>query len=264
MHEVVQVRLREAGKNSCFSTHGLRPTIGSYVIVQADRGLEYGLVISDPEIILDSEVEQPLRDIMRIATPQDLSQIEKNSKRAKEIMVTCVQKIRERNLPMKLIDAEYSFDRSRIVFYFTAEGRVDFRDLIKDLASIFKTRIELRQIGVRDEARFLGGVGPCGRKLCCASFLKDFEPVTIKMAKEQNLPLNPTKISGLCGRLMCCLSYEHNCYKQLMKGLPKEGDMIKTKEAKGKVMSVNAIKRTVTIETDEGKQIEVPWEGKRR
>ncbi len=263
MYEVIQVRLREAGKNSYFAAKGLRPAVGSYVIVQADRGLEYGLVIADPEIILDSEVEQPLRDIIRIATPQDLSQIEKNNKKAQEVMVTCAGKIRERSLPMKLIDAEYSFDRSRIVFYFTAEGRVDFRDLIKDLASIFKTRIELRQIGVRDEARFLGGFGPCGRNLCCAAFLKDFEPVTIKMAKEQNLPLNPTKISGLCGRLMCCLSYEHKCYKQLMKGMPKEGEKIKTKEVKGKIINVNAIKRTVTVETDDGKQVEIPWDAKR-
>jgi len=264
MYEVVQVRLREAGKNSYFATRGLRPVVGSYVIVQADRGLEYGLVISDPEIILDSEIEHPLRDVLRIATSQDLSQIDRNNKKAQEVMTTCAQKIKERSLPMKLIDAEYSFDRSRIIFYFTAEGRVDFRDLIKDLASIFKTRIELRQIGVRDEARFLGGFGPCGRKLCCATFLKDFEPVTIKMAKEQNLPLNPTKISGLCGRLMCCLSYEYKCYRQLMKGMPREGDKIKTKEVKGKIVNVNAIKRTLTVETDDGKQVEVPWEDKKR
>ena len=262
MYEVIQVRLRESGKMSYFSTTGLRPTIGSYVIVQADRGLEYGLVISDPEIILDAEVEQPLREIIREVTAQDSSQIEKNKKKIKDVMATCEQKIKEHNLPMKLIEAEYSFDRSRIVFYFTAEGRIDFRELIKDLASIFKARIELRQIGVRDEARFLGGVGPCGRKLCCASFLKDFEPVTIKMAKEQNLPLNPTKISGLCGRLMCCLSYEHKCYKELMKHLPKEGEKIKTKEVKGKVVNVNAIKRTVTVETEDGRQVEISWQRK--
>ena len=263
MYEVIQVRLRESGKISYFSTSGLRPTIGSYVIVQADRGLEYGFVISDPEIILDAEVEEPLREIIREANTADLSQIEKNKKKIKDVIITCEQKIKEHNLPMKLIEAEYSFDRSRIVFYFTAEGRVDFRELIKDLAAIFKARIELRQIGVRDEARLLGGVGPCGRPLCCASFLKDFEPVTIKMAKEQNLPLNPTKISGLCGRLMCCLSYEHKCYKELMKNLPKEGERIKTKDIKGKVINVNALKRTVTVETEDGRQVEVFWEGKR-
>lgn len=263
MYEVIQVRLRESGKISYFSTSGLRPTIGSYVIVQADRGLEYGFVISDPEIILDAEVEEPLREIIREANTADLSQIEKNKKKIKDVIITCEQKIKEHNLPMKLIEAEYSFDRSRIVFYFTAEGRVDFRELIKDLAAIFKARIELRQIGVRDEARLLGGVGPCGRPLCCASFLKDFEPVTIKMAKEQNLPLNPTKISGLCGRLMCCLSYEHKCYKELMKNLPKEGERIKTKDIKGKVINVNALKKTVTVETEDGRQVEVFWEGKR-
>lgn len=262
MYEVVQVRLREAGKTSYFSTVGLRPAIGSYVIVQADRGLEYGLVISDPEIILDAEIEEPLREIVRMATPQDLSQIEKNNKKIKDVVTTCEQKITEHKLSMKLIDAEYSFDRSRIIFYFTAEGRVDFRELIKDLAAIFKTRIELRQIGVRDEARFLGGVGPCGRKLCCATFLKDFEPVTIKMAKDQNLPLNPTKISGICGRLMCCLGYEYGCYKELMKGMPKEGEKIRTKEVKGKIINVNAIKQTITVETEDGRQVEVRWDGK--
>ncbi|MFH0840324.1 MAG: stage 0 sporulation family protein [Candidatus Omnitrophota bacterium] len=260
MYEVIQVRLREAGKVSYFSTSGLRPVVNSCVIVQADRGLDYGLVVSDPEIILDAEVvEEPLRKIIREATPQDLAQIEKNRKKIKEVIATCEEKIKAHNLPMKLIDAEYSFDRSRVVFYFTAEGRVDFRELIKDLAAILKARIELKQIGVRDEARFLGGFGPCGRALCCASFLKDFDAVTIKMAKDQNLPLNPTKISGLCGRLMCCLSYEHECYKELMKDMPREGERIKTKDVKGKVINVNAIKRTVTIEAEDGRQVEIPW-----
>jgi len=262
MYEVIQVRLREAGKVSYFATSGLRPPVGSYVIVQADRGLEYGLVVSEPEIILDAEIEEPLRTIIREATSQDLSQIEKNNKKIKEVIATCEQKIKEHNLEMKLIEAEYSFDRSRIVFYFTAEGRVDFRELIKDLAAIFKARIELRQIGVRDEARFLGGFGPCGRTLCCASFLKDFEPVTIKMAKEQNLPLNPTKISGLCGRLMCCLSYEYTCYKELMKDLPREGERIKTKDIKGKVINVNALNRTVTVETEDGGQVVIDWDNR--
>ena len=262
MYEVIQVRLREAGKVSYFAAAGLRPAIGSYVIVQADRGLEYGLVISEPEIVLDAEIEEPLREVVREATPQDLSQIEKNNKKINDVIASCEQKIKEHNLPMKLIQAEYSFDRSRVVFYFTAEGRIDFRELIKDLAAIFKARIELRQIGVRDEAKFLGGIGPCGRALCCASFLKDFEPVTIKMAKEQNLPLNPTKISGLCGRLMCCLSYEHQCYRELMKDLPNEGERIKTKDIKGKVVTVNALKRTVVIETEDGRQVEILWKGK--
>ena len=264
MYEVIQVKLRESGKVSYFSTSGLRPIAGTYVIVQADRGLDYGVVVSDPEIILDAEVEEPLRKLVRGATPADLQQIEKNKKKIKDVMMTCERKIKEHNLAMKLIDAEYSFDRSRIVFYFTAEGRIDFRELIKDLAAIFKARIELKQIGVRDEAKFLGGFGPCGRRLCCASFLKDFEPVTIKMAKEQNLPLNPAKISGLCGRLMCCLGYEHKCYKDLMKNLPREGEKINMENLKGKAINVNAIKRTVTIEMENGKQVEVLWETERK
>lgn len=262
MYEVIQVRLREAGKVSYFSTSGLRPAIDSCVIVQADRGTDYGLVVSAPEIILDAEiVEEPLRKIVREATPQDLAQIEKNTKRIKEVIAVCEEKIKARGLSMKLIDAEYSFDKSRVVFYFTAEGRVDFRELIKDLAAILKARIELKQIGVRDEARFLGGFGPCGRALCCASFLKDFDAVTIKMAKEQNLPLNPAKISGLCGRLMCCLSYEHECYKKLMKDLPREGERIKVGDVKGRVVNVNAIKRTVMIESEDAGQLEIPWDG---
>jgi len=263
MYEVMQVRLREAGKISFYSTRGLRPVAGDYVIVQADRGQEYGMVISDPEIVLDSEIDKPLREVIRIANDHDMAQIGKNNEKIKSVMKTCESKIAEHNLPMKLIQAEYSFDCSRIVFYFTAEGRVDFRDLIKDLASIFKARIELRQIGVRDEARFLGGIGPCGRPLCCASFLKDFEPVTIKMAKEQNLPLNPTKISGLCGRLMCCLSYEYNSYKQLMKDMPKEGEKVKLKDITGKVISVNALKKRVVVETEDGKQLEMEWNKER-
>jgi cell fate regulator YaaT (PSP1 superfamily) len=261
MYEVIQVRIRESGKVSYYSTSGLRPPVDSYVIVQADRGLDYGLVVSEPEIILDAEVvEEPLRKIVREATPQDLAQIEKNRKKIKEVIATCEEKIKAHNLQMKLVDAEYSFDKSRIVFYFTAEGRIDFRELIKDLAAIFKARIELKQIGVRDEARFLGGFGPCGRALCCALFLKDFDAVTIKMAKEQNLPLNPAKISGLCGRLMCCLSYEHECYKELMKDLPCEGERLKTKDIKGKVINVNAIRRTVTVEAEDGRQVEIQWD----
>lgn len=260
MYEVIQVKLREAGKISYFSTSGLRPSVGNYVIVQADRGLDYGMIISAPEIILDAEVEEPLRKIIREATTADLSQIERNKEKIKQVMATCEQKIKEHNLSMKLVDAEYSFDCSRIVFYFTADGRIDFRELIKDLAAIFKARIELKQIGVRDEARFLGGFGPCGRALCCASFLKDFEPVTIKMAKEQNLPLNPAKISGLCGRLMCCLSYEYECYKKLTKNLPRDGELIKRDDIKGKVVNVNALKRTVTVETEDGRQVEFLWD----
>ena len=237
----------------------MRFRVGDYVIVEADRGLDYGQILSDTEAILDSDIEEPLKKIVRKANPWDMHQIDKNKKKVKEVMDTCSKKIQERKLPMKLIDAEYSFDRFKIVFYFTAEGRIDFRDLVKDLANLFKTRIELKQIGVRDEAKMLCGLGPCGRALCCAKYLKDFEPVTIKMAKEQNLPLNPTKISGLCGRLMCCLGYEHKTYKELMKGLPREGEMIKTEKGQGKVIAVNALKRSVTAELENGSLIEVNY-----
>lgn len=260
MYEVIQVRLREAGKITYFSTGGMKFKVGDYVIMESDRGLDYGQVLSETEAILDSDLEEPLKKVVRKANPWDMHQIEKNKKKVKEVMDTCAKKIQERKLPMKLIDAEFSFDRSKIMFYFTAEGRVDFRDLVKDLANVFKTRIELKQIGVRDEAKMLGGLGPCGRALCCATYLKDFDPVTIKMAKEQNLPLNPTKISGLCGRLMCCLGYEYKTYKELMKGLPHEGEVLKTAKGQGKVVGVNAIKRSVTVELEDGSLLEVKYE----
>lgn len=259
MNEAVQIKLRESGKITYFSTSGMRFKVGEHVIIEADRGLDYGQVLSEPEAILESDLEEPLRKIIRKANPWDMHQIDKNKNKIKEVMESCSKKIKERKLAMKLIDAEYSFDRSKIVFYFTAEGRVDFRDLVKDLASAFKTRIELKQIGVRDEAKMLGGLGPCGRALCCATHLKDFEPVTIKMAKEQNLPLNPTKISGLCGRLMCCLGYEYSTYKDLMKGMPREGEIIKTPKGNAKVLSINALKRSATVEFEDGSQAEVPY-----
>ena len=258
MHEVVQVKLREAGKISYFSTNGLKFNAGDYVIVEQDRGLEYGQIISEREKVLDAEIQgRPLRKIIRKTNPWDHHQIEKNKKKSKELIQVCEKKIAERKLSMKLVEAEYSFDRSKIIFYFTTEGRIDFRKLVKDLAGTFKARIELKQIGVRDEAKLMGGYGPCGKELCCVKFLKDFEPVTIRMAKDQNLPLNPTKISGLCGRLMCCLSYENETYKELMKGMPKLGHEIKTDKGKGKVVALNTLKRTVTVEIENGKQIEV-------
>lgn len=259
MYEVIQVRLREAGKITYFSPAGMKFKVGDHVIVEADRGIDYGQVLSETEAILDSDLEEPLKKVIRKTNPWDMMQIEKNKKKIREVMDTCSKKVQERRLAMKLIDAEFSFDRSKIIFYFTAEGRVDFRDLVKDLANVFKTRIELKQIGVRDEAKILGGLGPCGRALCCATYLKDFEPVTIKMAKEQNLPLNPTKISGLCGRLMCCLGYEHKTYRELMKGLPREGETLKTEKGTGKIVNVNAIKRSVTVELEDGSLIEVNY-----
>ncbi len=257
MFEVVQVRLREGGKTQFYELGNIRPKTGDAVIVEADRGLDYGEVISDIETLPQLPQEEPLRKILRAATAADLDQIKKNREKTREAFTTCQKKITEHGLKMKLIEAEYSFDRSKLLFYFTADGRVDFRELVKDLARIFKARIELKQIGVRDEARLLGGFGPCGKALCCATFLKDFEPVTIKMAKEQNLPLNPAKISGVCGRLMCCLGYEHKLYVELLRGLPKEGDKVNLEGLSGKVISVNALKRAVTIDCGEGKITEV-------
>ncbi|MFH1782795.1 MAG: stage 0 sporulation family protein [Candidatus Omnitrophota bacterium] len=257
MRESVQIRLREAGNILYYNTNNIKPNVSDYVIVEVERGQDYGQVISEIELILEADLDKPLKNIIRIATKDDMNKIADNKKHIKSVSQTCLKKIKERKLDMKLIDSEYSFDKTKIIFYFTSEGRVDFRELVKDLAHIFKARIELRQIGVRDEARMLGGFGHCGRSLCCASFLKSFEPVTIRMAKEQNLPLNPSKISGCCGRLMCCLGYEYQNYRQYLKNLPKEGDKIKTKEGKGKVISVNALKRKVLVELENGKQIEI-------
>ena len=259
MYKLVQVRLREAGKISYFSTGGLKFKVGDYVIVEQDRGLEYGEVVSDEEAVVDTEIERPLRKIIRKTNPWDHRQIEKNKQKSTELGHACTRKIDERRLPMKLVEAEYSFDRSKIIFYFTSEGRVDFRNLVKDLANVFKARIELKQIGVRDEAKLMGGFGPCGKELCCVRFLKDFEPVTIRMAKDQNLSLNPTKISGLCGRLMCCLSYENETYKECIRGLPKIGQEVKTEKGKGKVIALNPLKRAATVEIADGKHIEVKF-----
>lgn len=260
MLKVVQVRLREAGKISYYELPDAADAkVGDYVIVEQERGQEYGQVMSEQEVLLEADLQEPLKKIIRIAAKQDLEQIKKNKERIKDALTSCAKKIAQHKLDMKLIEAEYFFDRSKIIFYFTAEERVDFRELVKDLAKDFRARIEMKQIGVRDEARLVGGFGPCGRQLCCAKFLKDFEPVTIKMAKEQNLPLNPSKISGVCGRLMCCLSYEYTTYKELLKGLPKEGQTIKTKEGSGKVLSVNALTRSVSVELQDGRQINIKY-----
>lgn len=246
--------MRTAGEFQYFNPGSMKFEAGDKVIVEADRGLEYGEVVSPNEKISDmTAFTKPLHKIIRKANPWDEEQIEKNKEKTKDLMKVCERKIRENKLPMKLVDAEYSFDRSKIVFYFTSESRVDFRNLVRDLASIFRVRIELRQIGVRDEARMLGGCGPCGRKLCCMSFLKNFDPVTIKMAKVQNLPLNPSKISGLCGRLMCCLGYEFKSYRECAKGLPRLGKEVKTGYGKGKVVGVNPLLRTVTVDLGEGR-----------
>lgn len=259
MQRLVQVRLRESGQTLYFILDKFKLKVGDYVIVEVDRGLDYGQIAAEPEELLDEKLDEPLRKIIRLAHFGDKRQIQQNKYKAKDAFSSCSRKIEEHKLEMKLVDAEYSFDKSKLIFYFTAEGRIDFRDLVKDLAKLFRSRIELRQIGVRDEAKFFGGFGPCGRQLCCAKFLKEFEPVTIKMAKEQNLPLNPTKISGLCGRLMCCLAYEHNTYRELCKSLPSEGAKVSTPEGKGRVVAVNPLKKSVVVECDDGRQITVNY-----
>jgi cell fate regulator YaaT (PSP1 superfamily) len=259
MERMILVRLRDSGQIYSYNAQDLAVKEGDYVIVDHDRGLDYGQIISPKDAVLETNAKESIKKIVRIATDSDSKQIQENRVRAKEAFNTCINKIGEHKLEMKLVRAEYSFDRTKIIFYFTAPDRVDFRNLVKDLAKIFKARIELRQIGVRDEAKLFGGFGPCGRELCCARFLKDFEPVTIKMAKEEGLHLNPPKISGLCGRLMCCLSFEYETYRILSKGLPREGERINTPEGKGKVISINVFKRTATVELEDGKQIEISY-----
>ncbi|MBU0549084.1 MAG: stage 0 sporulation family protein [Candidatus Omnitrophica bacterium] len=259
MEKIIEIKIREYGPvvHVKMESDSIKP--GERLILEQDRGLDYACVIA----ILDSSPQpgevKSSRKVLRRASDADLRQIENNKKRAKEALNTCVSKIKEHKLSMKLVGAEFSFDASKIIFYFTAEGRVDFRNLVKDLAKIFKVRIELKQIGVRDEAKLFGGIGPCGRRLCCAAFLKNFEPVSIKMAKEEGLPLNPPKISGICGRLMCCLSYEYEVYKTLSRGLPRQGEKLHTPQGKGKVISVDIFKRIAVVELEDGKQIEVNY-----
>jgi cell fate regulator YaaT (PSP1 superfamily) len=262
MEGMILVRLRDSGQVHFYNAVNLEVKEGDYVIVEYDRGLDYGQIVSEADAPAKNGQKESPKRIIRVAKEGDLRQIEENRAKAKEAFSTCVKKIDEHKLDMKLVQAEYTFDRTKIIFYFTANGRIDFRNLVKDLAKIFKARIELRQIGVRDEARFFGGFGPCGRELCCARFLKDFEPVTIKMAKEEGLPLNPPKISGLCGRLMCCLSFEYETYKILSKGLPREGERIHTPQGKGKVIATNVFKRTVSVELEDGTQIEISYKEK--
>lgn len=259
MEKTILVRLRDFGQAYPYNPTDLNLKEGDCVILEHDRGIDYGQIISPQQAITDKPSKEPVKKLIRKASGADLKQIEDNRLKAKEAFSSCLKKIEEHKLDMKLVRAEYSFDRSKIVFYFTASGRVDFRNLVKDLAKIFKARIELRQIGVRDEARIFGGCGPCGRELCCAKFLKDFEPVSIKMAKEEGLPLNPPKISGLCGRLMCCLSFEYETYKALSKGLPREGERVHIQQGKGKVTGVNVFKRSVTVELEDGTIVEVDY-----
>lgn len=245
MATVVGVRFKKAGKIYYFDPGNHDYEKGTPVIVETARGIEFGRVEIVNRTVEDNSIIQPLKKVIRIATKED-EEIERQNKiKEKEAFEICIEKIRKHNLDMKLIDVEFTFDTNKIIFYFTSDGRVDFRELVKDLAAIFKTRIELRQIGVRDEAKLLNGIGICGRTLCCATFLGDFQPVSIKMAKDQNLSLNPTKISGICGRLMCCLKYEEETYEDLTKNLPREGDIIRTPQGDGEVLSVNLLRQMV-------------------
>ncbi|HJD40262.1 MAG TPA: stage 0 sporulation family protein [Candidatus Blautia stercoripullorum] len=251
MIRVIGVRFRNVGKIYYFSPKNLEIKAGDHVIVETARGVEYGNVVLAPRDIKEEKVVQPLKDVIRIANAQDDKKEENNRKKEKEAYKICQKKIREHGLEMKLIDVEYTFDNNKILFYFTADGRIDFRELVKDLAAVFKTRIELRQIGVRDETKILGGIGICGRELCCHTFLSEFAPVSIKMAKEQNLSLNPSKISGVCGRLMCCLKNEEENYEELNRKLPNTGDKVTTPEGlKGEVQSVNVIRQLVKVVVD--------------
>lgn len=256
MVNIIGVRFRKAGKVYFFDPANLNIKKGDHVIVETARGIEYGCVVLGPKEVKEEEVVQPLKPVIRIATEKD-DQIEDNNKeKAKKAFQICLEKIAKHGLEMKLIDSEYTFDNNKVLFYFTADGRIDFRELVKDLASVFKTRIELRQIGVRDETKIMGGIGVCGRPLCCHTYLAEFAPVSIKMAKEQNLSLNPTKISGVCGRLMCCLKNEEEAYEELNSHLPNVEDFVHTADGlKGEVHSVSVLKQLVkvivTVENDE-------------
>lgn len=251
MVKIIGVRFRNVGKIYYFNPKNFQVKPQDHVIVETARGVEYGTVVLGSKDVDEEEVVQPLKDVIRIATPKDDAREQSNRKKEREAYQICVKKIREHELDMKLIDVEYTFDNNKVLFYFTADGRIDFRELVKDLAAVFRTRIELRQIGVRDETKILGGIGICGRPLCCHTFLSEFAPVSIRMAKEQNLSLNPTKISGVCGRLMCCLKNEAETYEYLNSRLPAIGDKVLTEDGiKGDVQSVNVLRQTVKVVVD--------------
>ena len=263
MAKVVGVRFRNVGKIYYFNPKNYKVKPGDHVIVETARGVEYGKVVLAPKDVVDDQVVHPLKEVLRVATKDDDEREKYNRKRERDAFKICQKKIREHGLEMKLIDAEYTFDNNKVLFYFTADGRIDFRQLVKDLASIFKTRIELRQIGVRDETKILGGIGICGRCLCCHTYLSEFAPVSIRMAKEQNLSLNQTKISGVCGRLMCCLTNEEETYEELNSHLPANGDHVTTPEGlRGDVQSVNVLRQlvkvVVTLDNDEKEIREYP------
>ena len=258
MEMVVGVRFRNVGKIYYFNPKNYKVKVGDHVIVETARGVEYGRVVLEPRSVKEDEVVHPLKEVLRVATKEDEDHEAENRQKEKEAFKICKKKIREHGLDMKLIDAEYTFDNNKVLFYFTADGRIDFRQLVKDLASVFKTRIELRQIGVRDETKILGGIGICGRTLCCHTYLSEFAPVSIKMAKEQNLSLNQTKISGVCGRLMCCLKNEQETYEELNRRLPGIGDTVTTPDGiQGNVQSVNVLRQLVKVVVEIGDEKEI-------
>ena len=252
MIKVIGVRFKKAGKIYYFSPADLKIEKGNYVIVETARGIEFGECVVGIKEIKEEEIVSPLKNVIRIADEKDINKHKENKDKEEKALDICLKKIQEHKLDMKLIDVEYTFDNNKVIFYFTADGRVDFRELVKDLATIFKTRIELRQIGVRDEAKMIGGLGPCGRPMCCSTFLGDFASVSIKMAKEQNLSLNPTKISGICGRLMCCLNYEQSTYEDIRKRLPKVGAIVKTGNGTGPVVGNSIVKELVKVKLKKG------------
>ncbi len=257
MATVIGVKFKLGGKLYYFDPKDLELSVGENVIVETARGIEFGTVAMARREIADEDIVAPLKEVIRAANEDDKLRVEQNKRREKEAFSICEEKIRRHNLAMKLVDAEYTFDNSKILFYFTADGRVDFRELVKDLASVFRTRIELRQIGIRDEAKMLGGLGICGRELCCSAYLDDFHPVSIKMAKEQGLSLNPAKISGSCGRLMCCLKYEQDCYEELTKVTPNVGAKVHTPDGDGIVQSVSLIKGLLKVKLEKGDEKEL-------
>ncbi|WP_035162553.1 PSP1 domain-containing protein [Caloranaerobacter azorensis] len=252
MVTVVGVRFKKAGKIYYFDPAELEIKKDDYVIVETVRGIEFGQVVVGPKEVSEEEIVSPLKPVIRVATEEDMEKHYENKEKENIAFDICLKKIEEHGLEMKLIDVEYTFDNNKVIFYFTADGRVDFRELVRDLASVFRTRIELRQIGVRDEAKMIGGLGPCGRAMCCASFLGEFEPVSIKMAKEQNLSLNPTKISGICGRLMCCLKYEHETYEKSLEKLPEIGALVVTPKGSGIVVETNTLLELVKVKVKQG------------
>lgn len=255
MVEVVGIRFKKAGKIYYFDPGNNNIARDDYVVVETVRGVEFGKAVITERQVDEEDVVLPLKKVIRVANEQDKRTVVENHDLAEKALAAGTEKIHEHQLDMNLVEVEYTFDRNKIIFYFTAEGRVDFRNLVKDLAAAFKTRIELRQIGVRDEAKILGGIGPCGRMLCCSTFLGDFEPVSIKMAKDQNLSLNPAKISGLCGRLMCCLKYENDDYETAKRELPDIGEKVKTPYGEGKVSGLNILERVIHIQLPEEERV---------